>query len=147
MKEILERINQRLAETEQSASGASKASGKPDAIRNIQRVVESGSGSTTIDTLAALADQLKCPLKWLLFGEGQQSFNEIDLEAILDAVEGTYVMLGLDPEESSALLKIALSAAQEQPTPSSQPGYRRVLAEFEARKFLKEKQFERDGHS
>lgn len=151
LKSILARIEARLSETGQSATGASKAAGKPDAIRNIQRAVKEGkrSGLST-DTLSALAKQLGTTLEWLLVGENVNSENTvtangIDLSALLAAVEGSYHMLGLDQEEAAALLGIVVEVAQEQPTPSASPNYHRVLAETEARKFLKIKQSQRDG--
>lgn len=151
LKSILARIEARLRETGQSATGASKAAGKPDAIRNIQRAVKEGKRSgVSTDTLSALAKQLETTLEWLLVGENVNSentvtANEIDLSALLAAVEGSYHMLGLDQEEAAALLGIVVEVAQEQPTPSASPNYHRVLAETEARKFLKTKQSQRDG--
>lgn len=144
MKSILERIEQRLSETGQSATTASKNAGRTDAIRNIQRAVrENRPYSASIDTLEAIAEQLDVSLKWIIFGDeadGQAGgANDELLPAVLEAVEGTYLMLGLDQEEASALLKIVLVAAQEPPTPSAGKGYHRLLAELEARKFLKSK--------
>jgi transcriptional regulator with XRE-family HTH domain len=146
LKNVLARIEQRLKETGQKKTSASVAAGKPDAIRNIERAVKEGRyGTVTLETILALAHQLNVSPKWLLFGEPDTTTNEIDLSALLDAVEGTYSMLGLDQEESSALLKIAIEAAQEPPVPSAKPGYRRMIAEIEARKFLKLKQSGHDG--
>lgn len=142
MKSILERIEQRLSETGQSATTASKNAGRTDAIRNIQRAVrENRPYSASIDTLEAIADQLDVSLKWLIFGDladgNTSDANGELLPAVLEAVEGTYLMLGLDQEEASALVKIVLVAAQEPPTPSAGMNYHRLLAEIEARKFLK----------
>ena len=151
LKTILARIEARLRETGQSPTGASKAAGKPDAIRNIQRAVKEGrrSGVST-DTLSALAEQLGTSLQWLLGDENDiqelgKISNEIDTAALLAAVEGSYHMLGLDQKEAAALLGIVVEVAQEQPTPSASQDYHRVLAETEARKFLKTKQSQRDG--
>lgn len=150
MKTILARIEQRLAQTNQKPTAASKAAGKPDAIRNIQRAVEEGRHSTvTLETLIALAKQLDVSLEWLLFGKESDGtsglgVNEPVIASLLEAVEGSYSMLGLDQDEASALLKIVLEAAQEPPTPSSGPGYHRLVAEIEARKYLKSRQIQ-DG--
>ena len=145
MHEILARIEQRLSETNQVATTASKDAGRPDAIRNIQRAIQKGQHySISLDVIDDLAKQLKTSPKWLIFGDASDghigSSNDDLLAALLEAVEGTYLMLGLDSEEAAALLKIALLAAQEPPTPSAGAGYHRILAELEARKFLKSKQ-------
>ena len=151
LKSILARIEARLRETGQSPTGASKAAGKPDAIRNIKRAIKEGKRSgVSTDTLSALADQLGTTLEWLLVGDKHTdgnfvNANELDLTALLAAVEGSYHMLGLDQEEAAALLGIVVEVAQEQPTPSASPNYHRVLAETEARKFLKTKQSQQDG--
>lgn len=147
---ILARIEQKLVETRQSATAASKAAGKPDAIRNMQRSVKDGrrSGVST-DTLSALAKQLGTTLQWLLTGEGEEiqqiESKGINMDSLLAAVEGSYHMLGYDEQEASALLNIVLAASQEQPTPSAGPDYHRVLAETEVRKFLKSKRSLADG--
>lgn len=143
--EILGRIDQRLKELNVSHTAVSNAAGKPDAIRNIKRSVENGQpGNVTLSTLVVLAEQLDVSLKWLIFGDladGNTSDSSGELlPAVLEAVEGTYLMLGLDQEEASALVKIVLVAAQEPPTPSAGTNYHRLLAEIEARKFLKAKQ-------
>lgn len=145
MKAILERIEQRLSETGQSATTASKNAGRADAIRNIQRAVrEDRPYSVSINTIDDIARQLDTDARWILFGESSDgekgSTNAELLPAVLEAVEGTYLMLGLDQDEASALLKIVLVAAQEPPTPSAGTNYHRLLAEIEARKFLKSKQ-------
>ena len=68
---ILRRIEHRLEVLGLSASAASLAAGKPDAIRNIRRAVASGTrkGVSTV-TIAALAPALKTSPQWLLSGEG-----------------------------------------------------------------------------
>lgn len=147
LKDILARIEQRLTATEQSATAASKAAGKPDAIRNIQRAVEEGSdGSVKLDTLLALAEQLKTDPRWLLFGGDQETaVSDNDLRPYLDAFHSVLMMMVNDQEEADALLKIALLAAEEPPVPSSGPDHHRVLAELGVRKFLKSKQSRHDG--
>lgn len=54
-------IQGRLDELNLSADKASRLAGKPDAIRNIRRNVEKGSGGVTATTLAALETALKMP--------------------------------------------------------------------------------------
>lgn len=151
MEAIYARIEQRLSETDQNPTAVSKAAGKPDAIRNIQRAIEEGKdGSVKLNTLLALAVPLKTDPKWLIFGSdkpGQaiSAVNENELTALLEAVHGVFLMMGQTEEEASALLKIALQAAQEPPTPSAGSDYHRVLAEIEARKYLKLKSSGHDG--
>lgn len=67
------------------------------------------------------------------------------LNALLEAVEGSYHMLGLDNEEAAALLALVLEVAEEPPTPSAGEGFHRVQSEREVRKFLKTKQLLKDG--
>lgn len=73
------------------------------------------------------------------------SQEQINLTALLDAVYGAFEMLDCDQDEAAALLKLVLSVAQEQPTPSAGPNFHRVLAEREARKFLQSKRIRHDG--
>lgn len=69
LPEILARIDRRLEAVGLSATAASKAAGKPDAIRNIRRAVESGNrhGVSTV-TLSALAPVLQATEAWLVTG-------------------------------------------------------------------------------
>lgn len=147
LKNILARIEQRLTATGQSATAASKAASKPDAIRNIQRAVEEGGdGSPKLDTLLALAEQLEADPRWLIFGgDKDTAVNDTDLKPYLDAFHSVLMMMVNDQEEADALLKIALLAAEEPPVPSSGPDHHRVLAELGVRKFLKSKQSRHDG--
>lgn len=151
LSDILARIEQRLTETGQSATAASKDAGKPDAIRNMKRAILDGrkSGVST-ETLMALAKQLDTSVEWLMTGSNKEphhheSSHGISVDALLAAVEGSYLMLGLDEEEAAHLLSIVIEAAEEQPTPSAGPDYHRVLAETQVRKFLKSIKFEGDG--
>lgn len=64
---------------------------------------------------------------------------EYDLAPLLEAVEGSYHMLGLDKEAAAALLSLVLEVAKEQPTPSSGKDFHRIHSELEVRKFLKSK--------
>lgn len=69
LPEILGRIEKRLEAVGLSATAASNAAGKPDAIRNMRRAVENGTrhGVSTV-TLAALAPVLKTTQAWLMTG-------------------------------------------------------------------------------
>lgn len=71
--------------------------------------------------------------------------EQINLNSLLDAVLGAFEMITKDQDRAAYLLKIVLSVAQEQPTPSAGPDFHRVLAEHEARKFLQEKRLPHDG--
>lgn len=68
---IVARIERRLQQLNLTANAVSLAAGKPDAIRNLRRAVESGSreGISTA-TLVALADPLKVSVEWLATGIG-----------------------------------------------------------------------------
>jgi hypothetical protein len=72
-----------------SASAASKAAGKLDAIRNMRRAVRSGlRDGVTMTTLQALAPVLKTDVAWLADGDGPQ-----------DAQRGTLSDLALTSAE------------------------------------------------
>ncbi|WP_131116689.1 LexA family protein [Lichenihabitans psoromatis] len=80
LSEILARIERRLEKLGLSAASASKAAGKTDAIRNLQRAVESGDKRQGISTatLNALAPILKTSSIWLLAGAGPESIDNPD---------------------------------------------------------------------
>jgi phage repressor protein C with HTH and peptisase S24 domain len=69
LKDVLNRVEQRLAAIGLSAHAASLAARKPDAIRNLKRAVRNGDrrGITT-ETLSALAPVLQTTAAWLLDG-------------------------------------------------------------------------------
>lgn len=67
------------------------------------------------------------------------------LKALLDAVRGSYLMLGLEQDEADALLKLVIEVSEEQPTPSAGQDFHRVQSEREVRKFLKSIDFRLDG--
>lgn len=71
--------------------------------------------------------------------------NEITIEALLDAFDGTLRMLDFDEDEAAALVGIAVRVAREQPTPSAGKEFYRVLAETSVRQFLKSKRFQHDS--
>jgi hypothetical protein len=78
LAEILARIEGRLSTVGLSASKASRQAGKPDAIRNMQRVVREGrQGSVTVETISALAPVLRTTTEWLLTGQGKQEADEL----------------------------------------------------------------------
>lgn len=145
LQDILARIEQRLIETGQKATPASIAAGKRDAIRNLERSILKGKGSPTLETIDALAHQLGVTSKWLLFGDGEKTSNELDLNALLAAVAGSYEMLGFDKKKSSEILKLVIEVAQEPPIPSAGDDFHRVQAQLEVRRFLKSKDFQGDG--
>ncbi len=72
LKDVLTRIEGRLANLRLSAHAASMAAGKPDAVRNLRRAVQNNDrrGITT-ETLAALAPVLQTTASWLLEGVGE----------------------------------------------------------------------------
>ncbi len=72
LKDVLSRVESRLAELHMSAHAASLAAKKPDAIRNLRRAVQNNDrrGITT-ETLAALAPVLQTTAAWLLEGVGE----------------------------------------------------------------------------
>jgi hypothetical protein len=145
LKAIYARIEQRLKETGQNPTAASKAAGKPDAIRNIQRAVEEGGeGSIRLDTLLAIAKQLDAEPAWLIFGGEPKSVSDTALKPYLDAFHSVLKMMTNSDEEADALLNIAILSAEEPPVPSSGPGHHRALAELGVRKFLTSKQSRRD---
>ena len=69
---LLARIDQRLNSIGLSAHAASKAAGKPDAIRNIRRAVETGRAGVSTATIAALAPVLQTTVAWLTAEAGPE---------------------------------------------------------------------------
>lgn len=82
---ILERVERKLGERGLSASAASKAAGKPEAIRNLQRAVKDGKrqGITTA-TIAALAPVLGTTASWLMEG-GEESPRQVPIVGYVGA--------------------------------------------------------------
>lgn len=74
-----------------------------------------------------------------------QTTSAPTLSALLEAVRGSYLMLGLEQDEADALLKLVLEVSEEQPTPSAGQDFHRVQSEREVRKFLKSIDFRQDG--
>jgi SOS-response transcriptional repressor LexA len=71
IRDIVQRIEERLQAVGLSAAAASKRAGTPDAIRNMQRAARDGGrqGISTA-TLMKLAPVLKTSAEWLLEGKG-----------------------------------------------------------------------------
>lgn len=80
LKNILDRVEERLLTLKLSADKASKLAGKPDAIRNLRRAVKDGGrqGIST-DTLKALAEVLETTPGWLT---GDDALDSDDLPHI-----------------------------------------------------------------
>lgn len=71
LPEILARIDQRLAALNLTDNAASRRAGKPDAIRNARRAVNSPNRQgITLATLEALAGALETNVSWLADGVG-----------------------------------------------------------------------------
>ena len=77
--------------------------------------------------------------------ESVSSSNVPELKALVAAVHGSYLMLGLDEAEADALMRIVLEVAEEPLTPSADENYHRIVAQREVRKFLKSIDFQHDG--
>lgn len=72
LPEILARIDQRLADLKLSDNAASLRAGKPDAIRNARRAINSPNRQgITLATLEALAGALETNVSWLADGTGE----------------------------------------------------------------------------
>lgn len=87
LKDILSRIERRLAATGLSADGASRLAGKPDAIRNMRRAVQAGRGGVNTRTVEALAAVLGTTAVWLLNEEGAESTGDWRSEDVAHSIE------------------------------------------------------------
>lgn len=84
LQDILSRIERRLKAVKLTPDAASRAAGKPDAIRNIKRAVRDGARTgVSTDTIRALAPVLKTSASWLLEGDEPDVRSE-DVAAGLD---------------------------------------------------------------
>lgn len=91
LPDILSRIEKRLTVLKLTPDAASKAAGKPDAIRNIKRAVKDGGRQgVSTDTLRALAPVLKTTPAWLMDGDDADVRSE-DVAAGLDKPPGPMV--------------------------------------------------------
>jgi hypothetical protein len=81
LREIIRRIDKRLEAMGLSDNAASKAAGKPDAIRNMRRALRIGDRQgVTVATIAALAPVLETTQSWLLEGRGPEHRTPADAE-------------------------------------------------------------------
>jgi phage repressor protein C with HTH and peptisase S24 domain len=69
-------VESRLVATGQSADKASRAAGKPDAIRNMRRAVKEGRAGVNTGTISALAPILRTTAAWLLEAEGPEQVSD-----------------------------------------------------------------------
>lgn len=100
------------------------------------------------DSLLALADFLKIdPNRLFHDPDGKQKAHTQGptIDKLLEVVEGSYHMLGVDQEAASELLELVVEVASEPPTPSAGEDYYRVQSEREVRRFLKLKRIRDDG--
>jgi phage repressor protein C with HTH and peptisase S24 domain len=74
LKAILFRVERRLSKLGLKPATASKMAGRPDAIRNLKRAAQEGSGRKGIstDTIAALAPVLRTYPAWLIDATGPE---------------------------------------------------------------------------
>lgn len=94
LKDILARIEERLAATKQSATFASKAAGlSEDAIRNLRRAVEKDERQgVSTSTISALAPVLKTSASWLLEGVGPEETRMVPIIGRVGAdADGTVI--------------------------------------------------------
>lgn len=84
LKDVLARVEARLAATGLTADSASNRAKRPDAIRNMRRAVRSGKGGPTAETIAALAPVLGTTAAWLIEGVTDDVRSE-DVAAALAA--------------------------------------------------------------
>ncbi len=91
LRDILSRIERRLKAVKLSPDAASRAAGKPDAIRNLKRAIrDGGRAGVSTDTLRALAPVLKTSASWLIEGDEADVRSE-DVAAGLDKPPGPTV--------------------------------------------------------
>lgn len=87
LKDILERIEQRLDAEKMTASAASRAAtGSPDTIRNWQRALKDGKRTgVSTRSLEALAPILKTTVSWLAEGVGAETVAGVPLKGRVGA--------------------------------------------------------------
>lgn len=79
LKDVLARVEARLAAVEKTPTAASREAGlSPDAIRNMKRATEDGTGrkGVTTRTIEKLAPVLRTTTAWLLEGAGPENVEE-----------------------------------------------------------------------
>lgn len=119
LPDILERIERRLKAVKLSPDAASKAAGKPDAIRNIKRAIKDGGrAGVSTDTIRALAPILKTSPSWLLEGDEQDIRSE-DVAAGLDKAPAPTVKIKgyVGAGAAAHFYAVADDAFEEAPAP------------------------------
>ncbi len=131
LAEVLERIETRLKVLKMTENAASQAAGKPDAIRNLRRGVQSGArkGISTA-TLAALAPVLKTSAEWLMTGRNPPDAEETAVEAAVSLPYADAILaltlafetlrLGSDAE-CRVLARAVLAASRTRRSPRGGP--------------------------
>ena len=131
LAEVLERIEARLKVLNMTENAASQAAGKPDAIRNLRRGLQSGArkGISTA-TLAALAPVLKTSADWLLTGRNAPEVEETAVEAAVSLPYADAILaltfafealrLGSDAE-CRVLARAVLAATRTRRSPQGGP--------------------------
>jgi SOS-response transcriptional repressor LexA len=84
LKAIAARVEKRLEKLGLTAAAASRAAGKPDAIRNLRRAARGDTGrrGVSTDTIGALALVLKTKPAWLLTEEGPEELDEPEAKMV-----------------------------------------------------------------
>lgn len=104
MKEILGRVDRRLAKLDMKPAVASRlATGSPDLIRNWQRAVKDGKnpGAST-STLTKLAQVLRTNIPWLTEEIGEEETTELALSVAREIPLLTWVSAGVLASDSVA---------------------------------------------
>ena len=106
LRDVLSRIEGRLADLHLSAHAASLAAKKPDAIRNLRRAVQNNDrrGITT-ETLAALAPVLQTTAAWLLEGVGDGTTHS-SVRVVGRIGAGAEILPGFEQVPPEGLLEI-----------------------------------------
>jgi len=97
MREILRRVDIRLAKVGKTAAGASReATGSPDLIRNWRRAVQAGKnpGASTL-TLSKLAVVLKTNVPWLTEEVGDENSLETSLMFVREVPLVSWISAGV----------------------------------------------------
>jgi phage repressor protein C with HTH and peptisase S24 domain len=100
LRDILDRIERRLAIVGTTAAEASRGAGlSPDAIRNIQRTVEGGKSDAGVssNTLVKLAPILGCTPGWLLTGVGEEEAHTLLIGRAAATPDGSILFATGDP--------------------------------------------------
>lgn len=157
LEQILARIESRLADLGIKPTTACRMAGKPDAIRNIKKAIKAGSQSgITSTTIEALARVLETTPGWLMTGSGAPEGKPKRFEAahasdfeldphweetepnewLWTLIEASYLNLGLDRDESYALVRSVRAAFED---PHVRPGGLEQARRELVRRLLKSK--------